>query len=144
MKMIETDKETKKCEHCGKEKLLSEFNGYTFCNICEKEMDESLMYYCNDDHSRPDRNVYDSKMITSDADKILELLSKCDEETLIQVVHEGMTMILNGMHDEEFPLDTDFIPEEFVNTLLTLAEHINRLKHCQRRVAAKRWIDVYG
>jgi hypothetical protein len=32
-----------------------------------------------------------------------------------------MTMILNGMHDEEFPLDTDFIPEEFVNTLLTLA-----------------------
>lgn len=68
------------------------------------------MYYCNDKHSRPDRDVYDSKMITFDADEILELLSKCDEETLIQVVHEGMTMILNGMHDEEIPLDTDFIP----------------------------------
>ena len=100
-------------------------------------MDESLMYYCNDNHSRHDRHVYDSKMITFDADEILELLSNCDEETLIQVVHEGMTMILNGMHDEEIPLDTDFIPDEFINTLLTLAEHVNRLKHCQRQVAAR-------
>jgi hypothetical protein len=46
-------------------------------------MDESLMYYCNDSHLRPDRDVYDSKMITSDADKMLELLSKCDEEKVI-------------------------------------------------------------
>jgi hypothetical protein len=135
---------TKKCEDCGKERPLSEFNDFTFCKVCEKEMDESLIYYCNGNHSRPDRDVYDSKTITSDADEILELLSKCDEETLIQVVHEGMTMILNGMHDEQFPLDIDFIPNEFTSTLLTLAEHVNRLKHCQREVTAKKWIDVYG
>ena len=51
---------------------------------------------------------------------------------------------LDGMHDEKFPLDTDFIPNEFTNTLLTLTEHVNRLKHCQRQAAAKRWIDIYG
>jgi len=51
---------------------------------------------------------------------------------------------LDGMHDEKFPLDADFIPNEFTNTLVTFAEHVNRLKHCQRQAAAKRRIDIYG
>ena len=34
--------------------------------------------------------------------------------------------MLQGMHDERSPLDVVEIQDKFVNTLLTLAEHLNR------------------
>jgi hypothetical protein len=42
-------------------------------------------------------------------------------------------------------LDVVEIQDKFVNTLLTLAEHLNRLRYCRNRfVGSRKFKDVYG
>ncbi|MFZ0513274.1 MAG: hypothetical protein WAM14_16820, partial [Candidatus Nitrosopolaris sp.] len=48
-----------------------------------------------------------------------------DDESLTELIHQGMLKMLQRMHDERSPLDVVEIQDKFVNTLLTLAEHLN-------------------
>jgi hypothetical protein len=66
-------------------------------------------------------------------------------ESLTELIHRGMLKMLQRMHDERSPLDVVEIQDKFVNTLLTLAEHLNRLKYCRNRfVGSRKFKDVYG
>jgi hypothetical protein len=56
-----------------------------------------------------------------------------DDESLTELIHQGMLKMLQRMHDERSPLDVVEIQDKFVNTLLTLAEHLNRLRYCRDR-----------
>ena len=48
------------------------------------------------------------------------------------------------MHDDRSPLDVAEIQDKFGNTLLTLAEHLNRLMYCRERfVGSRKFKDVY-
>ena len=63
-------------------------------------------------------------------------------ESLTELIHQGMLKMLQQMHDERSPLDVE---DKFVNTLLTLAEHLNRLRYCRNRfVGRRKFKDVYG
>jgi hypothetical protein len=58
---------------------------------------------------------------------------------------QSMLKMLQRMHDERPPLDVAEIQDKFINTLLTLAEHLNRLKYCRNRfVGSRKFKDVYG
>ncbi|MFZ0510705.1 MAG: hypothetical protein WAM14_03790, partial [Candidatus Nitrosopolaris sp.] len=61
-----------------------------------------------------------------------------------ELIHQGMLKMLQRMHDEISPLDVVEIQDKFVNTLLTLAEHLNRLRYCRNRFGGSRkFKDVY-
>lgn len=67
-----------------------------------------------------------------------------DDESLTELIHQGMLKMLQRMHDERYPLDVEEIQDKFVNTLLTLAEHLNRLRYCRNRfVGRRKFKDVY-
>jgi hypothetical protein len=56
-----------------------------------------------------------------------------------------MLKMLQGMHDEKSPLDVAEIQNKFINTLLTLAEHLNRLRYSRERfVGSRKFKEVYG
>ena len=67
-----------------------------------------------------------------------------DDESLTELIHQGMLKMLQGMHDEKSPLDVVEIQDKFVNTLLTLAEHLNRLRYSRERFVGSRKFKVYG
>ncbi len=68
-----------------------------------------------------------------------------DDESLTELIHQGMLKMLQRMHDERSPFDVVEIQDKFVNTLLTLAEHLNRLRYCRDRyVGSRKFKDVYG
>ncbi len=48
------------------------------------------------------------------------------------------------MYDERSPFDIADVQDKFVNTLLTLAEHMNRLRYCHDGfVGSRKLKDVY-
>jgi hypothetical protein len=130
----------KKCRTCKKTKLLHEFDLYnnkrdTSCKDCRnKELDELPVYYCKcpiRPNERPAQWMRD----------ILDI----DDESLTDLIHQGMLKMLQRMHDERSPFDVVEIQDKFVNTLLTLAEHLNRLRYCRDRyVGSRKFKDVYG
>jgi len=130
----------KKCRSCKKTKLLHEFDLYnnkrdTSCKDCRnKELDELPVYYCKcpiRPNQKPEPWIRD----------IMDI----DDESLTQLIHQGMLKMLQGMHDERSPLDVVEIQDKFINTLLTLAEHLNRLRYCRNRfVGSRKFRDVYG
>jgi hypothetical protein len=130
----------KKCRTCKKTKLLHEFDLYnnkrdTSCKDCRnKEVDKLPVYYCRcpvHPNQKPQPWIRD----------ILDM----DDESLTELIHQGMLKMLQRMHDEKSPLDVAEIQDKFVNTLLTLAEHLNRLRYCRNRlVGSRKFKDVYG
>lgn len=130
----------KKCRTCKKTKLLHEFDFYnnkrdTSCKDCRnKELNELPIYYCK----CPFPNVIRQDSWIKD---ILDM----DDESLTELIHQGMLKMLHGMHDNRSPLDTGDIQDKFVNTLLTLAEHLNRLRYCHDRyVGSRKFKDIYS
>ena len=67
-----------------------------------------------------------------------------DDESLTELIHQGMLKMLQRIHDARSPLEVEEIQDKFVNTLLTLAEHLNRLKYCRNRFVGSRKFNVYG
>ena len=130
----------KKCRTCKKTKLLHEFDLYdnkrdSSCKDCRnKELDELQVYYCKCPirlNQKPEQWIRE----------ILEI----DDESLTELVHQGMLKMLQRMHDERSPLDVAEIQDKFVNMLLILAEHLNRLRYCRNRfVGSRKFKDVYG
>ena len=130
----------KKCRTCKKTKLLHEFDLYdskrdTSCKDCRnKELDELPVYYCKCP-IRPDRRP----------EPWIRDILDIDDESLTELIHQGMLKMLQRMHDERSPLDVAEIQDKFVNTLLALAEHLNRLRYCRNRfVGSTKFKDVYG
>ncbi|MGB8935135.1 MAG: hypothetical protein WCC17_08525 [Candidatus Nitrosopolaris sp.] len=81
--------------------------------------------YCDGKHPRLDRDVYD--VLPNNVSNILDALSReCDD--LVQIVHEGMSMLIDRMEEKDGPVDVTDIPDAFVETCYMLTEHINRLK----------------
>src|SRR5215469_18412326 len=129
----------KKCRTCKKIKLLHEFDLYdnkrdTSCKDCrDKELDELPVYYCK----CPIRPFQQPEPWIRD---ILDI----DDESLAELIQQGTLKMLQRMHDGRSPLDVEEIQDKFVNTLLTLAEHLNRLKYCRNRfVGSRKFKDVY-
>ncbi len=130
----------KKCRTCKKTKLLHEFDLYdnerdTSCKDCrDKELDELPVYYCKCPilpYQQPEPWIRD----------ILDI----DDESLAELIQQGTLKMLQRMHDGRSPLGVEEFQDKFVNTLLTLAEHLNRLKYCRNRfVGSRKFKDVYG
>ena len=130
----------KKCRSCKKTKLLHEFDLYnnkrdTSCKDCRnKELDELAVYYCKCP-IRPNQKPQ----------PWIRYILDIDDESLTELIHQGMLKMLQGMHDYGSPLDVVEIQDKFINTLLTLAEHLNRLRYCRNRfVGSRKFKDVYG
>jgi hypothetical protein len=91
----------KKCNGpCGTEKELSEFNPTNawVCNGCKEVMGGWQRTYCDGKHPRHDKDVYDE--LPTEVDSILDTLSGNCDGNLLQIIHEGMSMLIDRMEEK--------------------------------------------
>lgn len=136
---------------CEDEKSLSEFNGKsTLCKRCIAEMDWPL-YYCNKKHA-PWNDVFPKQRSDNVGDMYNDSLHSIDSAiddgtSFFEFVNYVMAEMLDRMHDEQYPLEVNDIPDGLVDTCLSLAEHIKRLKRCtkmEKNVGSKNWIKIHS
>jgi hypothetical protein len=126
----------KKCRTCKKTKLLHEFDLYnnkrdTSCEDCRnKELDEPPVYYCK----CPFPNV-------TKQDSWIKNILDMDDESLAELIHQGMLKMLQGMHDERSPLDVADIQNKFVNTLFDTGRTPESFKVLPRQVCGQQEIQ---